>query len=408
MYLQLKFVDVIKTLLMFSVFVGFGSIISSVSPISSDLLTFFLVFLLLLTNKKIKIKYNLLRCLILIYVITFFLSLLSNSFFLDYAGIYFRITLTFLLITAFKNDYFQIKKHIVRAFWIISYLALINFFLALIIPMHFVGIETANGIKVQTLGYIFNYMSEIEFLGIRTIRNQGMFWEPGVLQIPMTLLIYYLLIEQNKRIVQVLLPMFIILTTFSTSGFICLIFLIAVKLIKEFSVEGKRIGFLKILYVLMIILVSFPFLIGEINNKFNSEEGSMSTTARFYDLYMSVEVIKENPLFGLGINEEKYLKEISRKSVTVNGDNLNMDRGNTNGILSMFIKFGIPVSLLLLYLIYDQNIFKYRLVFFVVILISLMSEPLVVVYFVILLFMSSNSTTTLIEKKKITSDYIGD
>lgn len=384
---RFNIVDTVKTAVMFSVLIGFGSVVSIFSPISSDFLTIVLVFFLMIIDKSYKIDLKFFKVLLCVYIATSILIILTSSSFKDYSGIYLRSTVVILLITAFANNYSEIVKHLIKALWILMGLSLINFILAITVPNLFIETCSSNGYRVHTIGLIFNYMATSDILGVEFVRNQSIFWEPGVLQILANILIYYLVIEENKPVKSSFVPIFILLSTGSTSGFLILMFILLVKFRRIFSMSGS--GLLHTLSVTFIIVAFVPLFYSELNNKFTSKEGSISTTARLYDLYMSFIVIKNNPIVGIGMSQEKYFKEIEGKSVNIGGNIFSEERGNTNIIVSMFVKFGIPVTLGLILSLYKQNLFSHKFSFFIVMLISLMSEPLLVVYFVILLIMSS-------------------
>ena len=69
-------------------------------------------------------------------------------------------------------------------------------------------------------------------------------------------------------------------------------------------------------------------------------------------------MVAKYPFFGLGIEEDKYLKEIRKESVSVFDERLDDVRGNTNALLTYFIKFGIPIAVIILFLFYNQNLFN--------------------------------------------------
>ena len=378
----------LKTTLLFSLLVGFGSVISIINPLISDCITAFLAFMLLLINKEIKVNKNLLYCVLYIYFFSTLSAILTRSNIFDYFGIYFRTAIVFIIITAFRNDYEQIKHHLIKALWILAYLAILNFILIFFIPSAFSTIVSERtGFKVETLGFLFNYHSTINLQGFEIYRNQSIFWEPGVLQIPMNILVYFLLVEQKKKIILALLPVFIILTTFSTTGFIILSYILVRTFLKTFTLRGN--GVLKYLALFVFLILFLSFLAPLIISKFTSEEHKSSSVARQYDMLMSVLVIKENPMIGIGINEANYFKAIKNKNLALDDFLGSEEHGNTNTVVSVMIKFGIPLAIIFFYFIFHQNLFKNKWDFFLIMFLSLMSEPLLVVYFVILLLMSS-------------------
>lgn len=388
MAVKINLPEFLKVALMFSLLIGFGSVISVVNPLISDGLTLFLSVALLIYNKKVNFNRKLLYSLLYIYILVFVSAVFTGSNIVDYFGIYLRATVILLIVTGFENDYNEIKTYFIKALWIVTYLALINFTLTLLISSYFVEITSGkSGYTVTTLGFIFNYFSTINILGFEIIRNQSIFWEPGVLQIPMNILVYYLLLEKNKKIVSALLPISVIFTTFSTTGFIILIYTLVRAYWTTLSFRNNGVVKTAIRFVFFTLLLCL--MIPIIKSKFNDDEHNTSSLARQYDMLMSALIIKENPIVGIGINEENYFNEIKNKSVNIDDFLGSDEHGNTNTVVSVIIKFGIPLAIIFFYFLFNQNIFKNKWDFFILMILSLMSEPLLVVYFVILLLMSS-------------------
>ncbi len=388
MSLEINFSYYLKTALLFSLLIGFGSVISIINPLISDGITTIVALMLLIINKEFNVNKNLLYCIFYIFFSSTLSAILTRSNIFDYFGIYFRTVIVFIIFTAFKNNYEDIKRHLIKALWIVTYLAIFNFILIHLIPSAFnLIVSDRTGFKVDTLGFFFNYYSTINIQGFEINRNQSIFWEPGVLQIPMNILVYFLLIEQKKKIASALLPMFIILTTFSTTGFIILIYTLIRTYWIGFALRGK--GFLKHLGIFAFLIMFLSFLVPIIVSKFSGEEHKTSAIARQYDILISALVIKENPIIGIGINEENYFKEIRNKYVDLDDFFGSEEHGNTNTVVSVVIKFGIPLAIVFFYFLYHQNLFENKRDFFIIIILSLISEPLLVVHFVILLLMSS-------------------
>ena len=116
------------------------------------------------------------------------------------------------------------------------WLAFLNFILFILFPNFFVetiDVEGSN-YRVFTFFYIFNNLGvPYQIAGINFFRNQGVFWEPGILQIIINILIYYYLFEKNKSLKQISIPIFVLLTTASTTGMFLFAFLFTVKYLKK-------------------------------------------------------------------------------------------------------------------------------------------------------------------------------
>ena len=218
-------------------------------------------------------------------------------------------------------------------------------------------------------------------MGINFFRNPGVFWEPGILQIIINILIYYRLFEENKSLKQILIPIFVLLTTASTTGMFLFSFLFTIKYLKKIDVK-------KVVVLLGIGIAFVPILINDIEYKFRGE-GKLSSQWRTYDTLMGLYVVSKNPLMGIGISEDKYFNEIKDSFIRINGENVNIERGNTNSIILICLYFGIPLSIIILYRIYHQKLFRKKKLFFFILIICLASEPLIIRTLFSLLLVSS-------------------
>lgn len=126
----------------------------------------------------------------------------------------------------------------------------------------------------------------------------------------------------------------------------------------------------------------------EVNAKFNEPGKNISSLARTYDLLMAARIATQYPWFGIGLNEERNTALMKMQNVQVDGLETET-RGNTNSILQFFVNWGVPVSLILIFALYKQQIFPHRFCFFILIMLAFFSEPLVGVFLMILLMLSS-------------------
>lgn len=383
---KIRIESVVKEMLCFALFLSFGSVFAVFFPYQIEMLIMLLTFAVMIISKNYIIRVELLKVVVISYVILIASMFLTNSSFADYQILFVRIPLTLLIVTAFGNDYKEIAKYIVFTLWLIMFLALVNFILTMIIPSLFYLVELEDGYRTLTVGYIFNMLAEQSIMGIELVRNQSIFWEPGILQIVANILVYYIIIDQNKPISQALLPVFIILTTVSTTGFIILGFLLFVKFKSGFSLKGK--GLARTLVMILVIGAFIPILYGEIVHKFTGE-AKTSSTLRMFDLYMGMSVAFNHPITGIGMNVEKMIEMTGSNTIQIAGEDLQSDRGNTNSIILILVKLGFPVTIIALWGMYKQTLFDQRFCFFVVLFLSLSSEPLYTSYIVLILIMSS-------------------
>lgn len=384
--LTINLIDTLKTAVMFCVLLGFGSIPSIFNVKGVDALTLGSIILLMVVNKSYMMSAKLFGVTIGVIAISLLNMFLTNSPITEYFSVFGRLIAMGLLITAFKNDYQDIAKHFAQALSIVVGLALVNFVLYMSVKGLYMPAKAVSGFPTKTIGLLFNYFSTFEINGIRIPRNQGMFWEPGVLQIPVNILIYYRLLEQNKPLKSVLVPIFVLLTTVSTTGFMIFAVTVLFKFKSMFSLHGK--GLLRTLGMVIVIGAFGPILYFEIDRKLNNPGDNVSSLARTYDMLMSAQIALEYPVMGIGINPERNKALMKQQTVEVKGFETEI-RGNTNTILQFFVNFGVSISLVLIIALYRQRLFSHRLAFFIIIMLAFFSEPLIGVFLMILLMLSS-------------------
>lgn len=276
------------------------------------------------------------------------------------------------------------KREIVTDFiWVMNLLLLhsiINFTLGFFLVQYLVPVNTEQ-INCLTYNYVFFYFSEAKSIGFSFLRNQGVFWEPGVLSVFLNILLFaYLFIKPNLRLA--FLAFLMIFSTFSTTGLVLSIVLFVIKL---------RKSIIRNIYTLFFSLISIlfllPIVIGNIIDKV-SGDGQASFYWRSFDLLISFQMVAANPIKGIGFGSEVYKKIQEQSQIFLESDILE-GRGNTNSIVYIFIVFGIPLAIYILNLLYKQSVFIYRnkFLFFLVILTCLSTEPLITsIFFLMILF----------------------
>jgi hypothetical protein len=342
------------------------------------------MFLLLLNNGKVSVRSIIVFFLICIFFL--FHGIITHTALLKYLDPLVKVFTAILIISGFKNDYQDIKIHLIKALEIIVTISCINYIL-IQFPFLFKEVSNDRGYSVKTFLYLFNYLDSAFYHinDMTFMRNQGPYWEPGILQALMNILLYYRLIECNYDILKVKWPIFVLLSTFSTTSYI----IFAVILLCKFrEIVFVKKNLIKISIMVLVIVSFFPLFIAEINNKF-FEQSIGSSALRLYDAYMGLRISKDNFLFGVGYDVDHYYREISHLTVNINGENLTLKRGITNSIVSLFVFFGVPFGFLVIFFLYKQNVFPKKKIFFFCIFLTLLSEPLVISYLIAVFLMSS-------------------
>lgn len=190
----------------------------------------------------------------------------------------------------------------------------------------------SNGQKSLVCFFITNV--DVSTKGI--IRNWGPFWEPGVFAIYLSLSIMILLSENMVRKSLILIHVLAIFTTFSTTGYICLLLIFIGFLIPRINKLSSRY---LIIIVAGIIIGFFLFVrwnIGEIIfGKFSKHSGSYeSSSSRFLSIIANLICISTNWWCGVGVSKLNMIVDtfFQEKGMSV--------FSNTNGLLMNFSIFG--------------------------------------------------------------------
>lgn len=196
-------------------------------------------------------------------------------------------------------------KHFRKIFPIIALSSLIVFLPSLFLkqPPLFFTFETSNE-------YVYNNFFFITFQIVRgSNRNCGIFWEPGLYAIFLNIAfcIEFFDKKSKPKIINLLLYVLCLFTTFSTSGYIAFIFVVMLCIGRcDDIVLRKRIIIVLIASAILIAL-SF-FLIPSVKDKvFGS---GVSLISRLYGPYVNAQVFHDGLFFGTGCLEESlYFNE---------------------------------------------------------------------------------------------------
>ena len=369
-----------KFLLIFSLLLGFGSVIDNFFPIP---LLLFEYFLIIISLKQFGLRGYSAKYIVIFVVCIIISALMTSTSLTRYGSFFIRPIIAVAILSVFSYKYDEIKHYFYKNLRLIAWLSLVNFILVTIASPLFITQTSDSGYTVHTIGYVFNYIVTTERLGIEFTRNQGLFWEPGVLEILMNTLVFIELFEYKSKIKKTILPAIIVLTTASTSGYVLLFILFILYYLQRLhTANGLKKRFVIVSSSIIILLSLFPLVKEEVNYKFTTGVGSANK--RQFDMIMGTKIAIDNPIFGIGPNKETYMGLSNSYNVYV-GDDVTYDaRANTNLFVSLFCYYGIPMALLFLIALYKQQIFINRKIYYLIIVVGLFSEPIAFVdlYFV--------------------------
>ena len=351
----------------------------------------------------------------LMVLLVYFMSPLSQSF-IKY-GFYLLNGLICVLICIhiFNNrdtHYFINRLRVVLLYILV--LSICNFIFSVLLG--YARIESLPFLEseyyhAQHFKYIFFYNPEkhkYTIFGIDFIRNQGLFWEPGVHQVYLNLLLYIEGFIFRRRGWIIAIIIFAILTTFSTAGFIIMsIILISLYFnsLVNYIIKGNPI----IVIFLSVFFITSSYYMGQkvilpniINKAYGDQEKSFQK--RIFDLIQCPCIAADYPLTGVGLDKEEFhefrssynmtdrCKAVSDYFEEITGIDIKTrytEKGSSNSITGLMATMGFPFSCIFLYLLFQQNLFNVRKkIFFSIIVISVFFEPLLLRPFFLILILS--------------------
>lgn len=300
-------------------------------------------------------------------------TLFNNNNLIIITKVFIAIVFIFYIQSVYKN-YAKFSKHLVKTIEFLITLSLITFLILNLLPNATFEISRELSTFLG-VGFYRNF----DLLKYGFVRNQGVFWEPGVLGV--VIIIGYVhkrfLLNSDKS---KWLYTIGVLSTFSFGAILIYFFLYYSKVFEEIRRKNPALFFLSVstLLVLIVFIILSPletfFFIGKLLGRDLSDDSSALT--RFYDLYYGTLAGIDKFWFGNGADFSNFysmtLSEIKKSKESYDG-------GITNSIVSMFYCYGI--FFLFFYL---RRLFKFskyvanELYLFVLIalILCLMLEPL--------------------------------
>lgn len=236
--------------------------------------------------------------------------------------------------------------------------------------------------SIKSYQFIFFFGMQEQYMGIH--RSQGLFWEPGVYQFYLNVALHFFLFYY-RRLIWVGLAFVGVILTLSTTGTV----IAGIQLVYFLFFNSQRGAIAKVIIIAMflpVILLYCSFVSTVVTDKLSGGR-SGSFIARSFDTQTGINVALTNPL-GIGFNPDTY-QEYARTNAFGIDAGLNVDRGQTNGLLILAYSTGLIWAPIILFFMYRQRIFpSHRGLFFFVLAGSLMTEPLFYSPFVFLFVLS--------------------
>jgi hypothetical protein len=312
------------------------------------------------------------------------------------------ITVSILAMLHFSNnrapDVFLKRAHFILRLVMLH--SIINFLAFILVMDQLVPISKLH-YDCQTFNNIFFYSSLdkkytlIPFLGIDFFRNQGLFWEAGVLQIFLNIYLYLEAFVFKKNKLWVILTVLAIISTYSTTG----ITILLVQLIFYIRTEMKKTKVL-VPFVLILSIPIYVIFSANIEEKIIGDKEA-SFQKRYFDLIQPFFISLQHPLTGIGLDFNKYKEYRSEFYFSTNtldflrdetGVELkveNTDEGISNSFMFLLSAMGFPTFFILMFMFFKQTIFtKNKMQIYIVIILSLMSSPVLLRPFFFIIIIS--------------------
>ena len=396
---------IIDTILFFLMIISTGGMYFVLNRnIMSICFFIFLVFTIIFFGNQIKKKIfyaSVLTflCIFTLGIINFFFAISDQS--INKYGFHFlSLIIGVFFIVHFQNNRNE-KIFLDRFYFVLKIIALhaaVNFILYFFIQNNLSDVISRDKDVYKTFFHIFYYMPEksvVSILNFEFCRNQGLFWEPGILQIYLNMLFFLEAFVFKKSKLFLVLASVLIVTTYSTTGLILLLF-------QSFFYFKSSFENKKILAPILIILLIPIYLVLSSNVKEKvSGEREASFQKRMFDLTQPFFIALDYPLTGIGLDliqfqkkrQEFYISSNRLQSINsslgVQAKFETTEKGSSNSIMFLLACTGFPTTIILLFMFYKQKIIKSkRYIWLILLTLSVISEPLLLRPFFFLFIIS--------------------
>ena len=366
---NVRLFDIGRTLFIVSIVLSSGSVFNILySGVVTSVLVLS-VILLLIENKKTAVPKNIFALLVAVGVFLIFQSVvLDVSSIARTIKIIIKMILIFLGTVCLVNKQEDIFKSLYKILFVITVPSfLVYLFIAFGVPVPEFYIPEQNYYSILFLN-VRDLYSGLAGSGIRLPRNFGVFWEPGLYQIFLNLLLGWQINKDERNIAKEVFIIINIALTFSPTGYLTAMFLYATRIAlkkRDFKVILSIIGFSIVLALIMPKILEFL--------SFKATTDSYST--RMTDFILGFQTFIKHPIIGVGIEGQTYQNAFYSLTGRMHG--------NTNGLIRIAMDFGIAGLLFYIRffcLLFKKTRIEYSMGFGVAVIVwlvcSLINEPI--------------------------------
>lgn len=306
-------------------------------------------------------------------------------------GLLFLFTYMVVLLYVSEFNVEEFSNKYCDIIYVLAWISIIGWGMYLLIPQlkgMFTVINNANNMYSCLVIYAYPTSGGI--------RNYGMFWEPGAYQTFLNLALLFEFLRKDMRLKRIIILIFTIATTYSTTGYLAAILIVFVFYLKK-GTNKKVKRWMTLFVVLALVLAYFnsdylfgktlstghSTVFGKIINFLNSNNrghGMTSADIRYNAIFEVLKAFLERPVIGYG-----YQGLVERTKEYTHGM-------NTCTFLNYFAVYGLlygTISILGFYR-FTKKISNERIVYFgifVVLFVITMSENYVTNAFFLILIM---------------------
>ena len=301
--------------------------------------------------------------LILFFLVWVFYQIISQNLIqLGLFLIFLKIILSYVVVKVFK---IKLIEYYIKLMYFFSITSIIFWLIYIVNPSlvtNFVestALYESNTGSITSSNLIYSISNEVraDKLIYDIFRNSGISWEPGRFSIMITIAVALnFMTNGNKFDKRVLVFILAIITTFSTTGYLTLFVIIFIHLINNKSVILK-VSSIVFFSLGVFIFINLNFLSTKILSQnieqemedliYKTEYSSsdeLIIPQRLTSFYFEYLNMVESPFFGYGLIKNSFIhKNLSEKIHTASG-------------LIIFSKYGIFISILIIYFIYKSSI----------------------------------------------------
>jgi len=245
-----------------------------------------------------------------------------------------------------------------------------------------------NDTPYSTFLLLFNYHVLLDE-SYSVVRPDGFFYEPGVFQVYLNVFLYLALFVFRSAWKSILAVAAVFSTQSTTGVLICLTLVFAFMATRYLSRGSLAVRVVKAFVAAMVIAALGLVAAANIQDKFTGDSQG-SYWARQYDLLTGINVIEQNPIFGIGFDYEQYYRASSQLGFadTLLPERIIRDRGNSNGIIFLLYSIGIPLSIPFLVGMFRQTLFPNRGLIGVTLFLSFIGESIIFTPFFLMIIFS--------------------